>query len=148
MKLAIDTCILSKICHPGKNSNKEICAWFSNVILSGEYQIYIAAIVDYEIRRGLLHLTKTGQESQKSITRLDTYISDFDYIPLDRIIMNNAAELWADARSKGISTADQKALDADVILAAQAKSVNAIVVTDNVRHLGKYIMTKKWNELA
>jgi len=48
-----------------------------------------------------------------------------------------AAQLWAQMRNAGTPTAAPAALDGDVILAAQARTVdeNAIVATTNVRHL-------------
>jgi hypothetical protein len=40
-------------------------------------------------------------------------------------MMLQAAEFWAEARREGIPTADPKALDGDVILAAQATVIEA-----------------------
>ena len=53
----------------------------------------------------------------------------------DKKIIYHAAQLWSDARFQGQPTASDKAIDADVILAAQALAVDGIVVTTNIRHL-------------
>ena len=55
--------------------------------------------------------------------------------------MMKAAEFWASARKSGIPAADQKALDADIILAAQTfwltSLVNSpVVATTSVDPLG------------
>jgi len=56
--------------------------------------------------------------------------------------MLRAAELWALARNRGTPTADPKELDGDVILAAQAEQVRAVVATDNVGHLSRFVQAK------
>ena len=61
--------------------------------------------------------------------------------------MLKAAELWAQARNQGRPTADMKALDCDVILAAQALAVNGIVATENVGHLSLFVEAKDWREI-
>ena len=76
----------------------------------------IPEIADYEVRRGLILDGATD-----GIERLDELRDDLGiYIPISTAAMRKAAELWADARRRGVATADDKEIDADVILAAQA----------------------------
>jgi hypothetical protein len=68
--------------------------------------------------------------------------------------MLKAAELWADSRRTGIPTADPKALDADVILAAQTLLVAkpaaelSLVATTNVDHLNRFVDTRRWQDIT
>lgn len=67
-------------------------------------------------------------------------------------VMLKAAELWAEARKKGKPTADNKALDGDVILASQAILVanlghEVIVATTNKKHLCLFVDAKEWQEI-
>ncbi len=57
--------------------------------------------------------------------------------------MREAASLWAEARRKGQPTADPQAIDADVILVAQAMTRCSdaddwIILTENVGHLARF----------
>jgi len=66
--------------------------------------------------------------------------------------MLKAAEFWAEARKRGRPTADGKALDGDVILAAQAESVTrggdqGVVATTNVQHLGLFVEARLWTQI-
>jgi hypothetical protein len=63
--------------------------------------------------------------------------------------MLKAAEFWAEARQRGQATADPKALDGDVILAAQATLVadegnEVIIATTNVKHLSQFVDARDW----
>ena len=54
-----------------------------------------------------------------------------------------AADLWAQARNRGMATAHPKALDGDVILAAQVLAagydpVDFVIATSNVTHLAQF----------
>ena len=44
-------------------------------------------------------------------------------------------------------TADPKALDCDVILAAQAIEVTGIVATDNIGHLSRFVIAKRSRDI-
>jgi len=79
----------------------------------------VPAIIYYELKRELLRAGKT-----LSIRRLDAFIvaSPGRYVPIFDEALRLAAELWARAHREGQPTADRKALDVDVILAAQARS--------------------------
>ncbi len=75
--------------------------------------------------------------------------------------MLRAAELWADVRKEGKPTADNKALDGDVILAAQAIILQdemllesdlaqdkVIIATGNKKHLSiLFASTENWQEI-
>jgi len=106
-------------------------------------EIIIPEITDYEVRRSFL---LAGL--YKSIERLDLLKESFIYLPLNTSVMLNAAELWAAARRVGQPTADPKELDGDAILAAQAIDVGAIVATENVGHLSRFVEARHWKDIS
>jgi hypothetical protein len=60
-----------------------------------------------------------------------------------------AAKLWAQARNAGIPTADPKELDCDVLIAAQALSLDVspaelVIATTNVGHLARFVPAALW----
>lgn len=74
-------------------------------------------------------------------------------IPLTTQTMLKAAEFWAQVRKQGMPTADNKALDGDVILAAQAAMLEndghtVIIATTNVNHLSRLANAKEWREIV
>jgi hypothetical protein len=78
-----------------------------------------------------------------------------DYIPIGTETMILAAQLWAQARMTGQSTADPKALDGDVILSAQARLLEndkdmteVVVATTNVAHLSRFITALSWEKIT
>jgi predicted nucleic acid-binding protein len=110
--------------------------------------VYVPEIADYELRRELLRM-----KSSESIKRLDELKTRLRYAPITTEAMQGAAALWAAARSAGRPTADDKALDADAILAAQSTLLaqpgdQAIVATTNVGHLSRFVDARSWREIA
>ena len=138
----LDASPLGRISNPSATpANLECYNWMESLLLSG-YQIIVPEIADYEVRRELLRAGKT-----RGLARLDLLKNTLDYLPLTTAVMLKAAELWAQARNQGTPTADAKALDCDVILAAQALAENGIVATENVGHLSLFVEAKDWREI-
>jgi predicted nucleic acid-binding protein len=120
--------------------------WFLGLSQRG-YQVILPEIIDYEIRRELLRANKVS-----GIKKLDQLKSEIIYLPLTTEVMLKAAELWASARKQGKPTADNKALDGDVILASQAILVSnygheVIVATTNKKHLSLFVDAREWQEI-
>ena len=106
----------------------------------------VPEIADYELRRELLRVSKTS-----SIARLDALINQIGYLEITTKAMRRAAEYWAIARQQRQPTAVDPALDADVILAAQAATLNrtdVIIATTNVKHLSRFVQAKIWSDIA
>ena len=112
-------------------------------LLNARVKVILPEITDFEIRRNLLlHGLKD------SILALDYLKRRLTFQPITSEIMLTAAELWADARKRGRPTADPRELDCDVILAAQALEAKAIVATENVGHLGRYVTVRDWRKIV
>ena len=136
---ALDSSPLGRLVHPRQNG--ETSLWLDGVLARGA-TVYIPEIIDYELRRALLFGGLT-----RSLHRLDELEAVLPFLPLDRATMLDAAELWAQARRQGKSVADPKELDGDAILAAQARRVGAVVVTENVGHLSVWVEAHDWREM-
>lgn len=122
---------------------RECKLWLDDLPLKG-YEVMLPEIADYEVRRELLRANKMA-----GIRRLNQLKAAISYRPITTEVMLKAAELWAEARKRGRPTADAKALDGDVILAAQATLVvdegnEVIIATTNVGHLSQFVDAREW----
>ncbi len=140
----LDTGPLGMITHP--RENRDITEWLKRMLDLGSI-VLVPEIADYEVRRELIRTQK-----HTSIERLDELKAAIGYLPITTEAMLLAAEFWAEARNRGIPTADKNALDADVILAAQARSYGTddrdpIIATTNVGHLSRYTDADLWENI-
>jgi predicted nucleic acid-binding protein len=140
----LDTGPAGKLAHP--KADLALSEWLLSHLRAGDV-IVLPEIVDYELRRNFLLEIARGKSSfQKSLDRLDSLREVLTYLPINSDVMRRAAQLWADARRQGKPTADPKELDGDVILAAQALSVNGVIITENIGHLTLFVEAKTWRE--
>jgi predicted nucleic acid-binding protein len=107
--------------------------------------VIVPEIADYETRRELIRLGGTV-----ALANLDSWGNQLEYLALTTAAMRRAAELWAQARSTGQPTAPDPALDGDVILAAQALTLNTAVVvaTGNPAHLSRFVPAELWSNIT
>ena len=104
--------------------NAQVVERYRSTLRRGEL-VYLSAVVYYEVKRGLLHVGATTQlrrldEDFKAVLRWGT-VSDATW--------DKAAELWAECRRQGRPHDD----DGDLLIAAQAIALGAVVVTRNAR---------------
>lgn len=154
--ILLDAGPLGLITHPRGGEDARLCKnWFQDALRAGD-RIRGPAIADYEVRRELIRAGKTA-----GLERLDQLIREIGYVPLVEEAMRTAAELWADSRRRGHPTAPAEALDADCLLAGQARTflksnrihrwvrftrrergegltVAVAIATTNAGHLGRY----------
>ena len=138
----LDASILGAVTNPKTNNLtvRECQLWFDRCLEKSTIFV-LPEIADYEIRRELIRANRLRQRL-KSILQ---------YQPIDTQTMLLAAQLWAESRQRGTHTCDPRELDGDVILAAQAKQLEAlgyeiIIVTTNVGHLSQFVMAKLWQD--
>jgi len=141
----LDAGPLGMVTHPRKNP--EIKTWLQQLLRRGVV-VMVPEVAAYEVRRELLRAGK-----KKGVERLDALKVAIGYVPLTTEAMLKAAEFWAEARRRGQPTADDKALDGDVILAAQVVTMkrqgdDMIVATTNVGHLGRFVEAKNWQAIT
>jgi predicted nucleic acid-binding protein len=130
---------------PNKHHVAAFLAWSAVATMRERTLIILTEIVDYEVRRKLL--ANNDSDGAASIRRLDDMVrpgGPIVYVPITTKAMRTAARLWSKARRGGYSTADPKALDGDVILAAQSRdycgqSDQLWVATKNVKDLSRYV---------
>jgi predicted nucleic acid-binding protein len=148
MVILLDAGPLGLITNPRASQEARECnQWLVSLALK-EIQVKIPEIADYEVRRELLRADKF-----KGIERLNDLQRYLDYVPLTTQTILKAAQFWAQVRKQGRPTADDKALDGDVILAAQAILIQdegheVIIATTNVGHLSRLAQAKTWREIG
>ena len=119
--------------------------WIQDVLMAGS-QIVVPEIVDYEVRRALIRANRS-----RGLGRLDQFLANVRYLPITTLAMRKAAELWAHARQIGQPTASDNTIDADMILIAQAMSLNepqATIATSNIGHLGRFFAADIWTNIT
>ncbi len=147
MKVLLDSAPLGILTNPKPSDLTLECRLWVESLWSKNYKVILPEIVDYEVRRELLRANKLA-----GIRRLNEFKARLEYLPLNTAMILQAAEFWAEARRQGIPTAAPKALDGDVILAAQAQVINTddervVIATTNVKHLSRFVNAREWQDI-
>jgi predicted nucleic acid-binding protein len=116
----LDTDILTEIF---KRRNRPV-AEHARAYLLRYRQLAFSAMTRFEIVRGLRHKQASGLS-----TRFDGLAAQSLILPISDEVLDRAADLWVEARTKGRSHRD-----ADLIIAATALLNDRILVTGNTAH--------------
>jgi predicted nucleic acid-binding protein len=145
--ILLDAGVLGILTNPKRSETGESCALWLQAAIVANCQILVPEITDYEVRRELIRANK-----MRGLRRLDSFIASnaVSYLPLNTAVMRQAAILWAEARQQGRPAADNKALDADMILADQAIvqcTGNIVIATTNVKHFPPSVEADTWQNI-
>lgn len=152
MIVLLDSGPLGLASNPKQGTEADACkAWLRALIIAG-HRALVPAIIDYEVRRELQLYRKT-----QGLYRLDYLVATHGFLSLTDAALRQAADFWASARQQGLPTADRFALDADVILAAQAATLDpsewgqpgapVVIATTNVGHLARFADARLWRDV-
>ena len=142
----LDAGPLGLVTNPRRSPPSVACAQWLQALVARGSRVIVPEIADYEVRRELLRANK-----MEGLARLDALVGLLEYLPLTTAAMRQAALFWARARQQGQPTADDKALDGDVILAAQAITLGVmdiVIATTNVGHLSRFAPAALWPNIT
>ena len=149
MIVALDASPLSLLTQRRGIPEADACrAWAESLVTDGALLV-VPAVADYEVRRELLRAGKTA-----GVGRLDALRANpaFRYLPMTDGALTHAANLWADARRRGLPTADPAELDCDVVLVAILQTSGlpqdqVVVATSNVGHPSRFLPAEAWQNI-
>jgi predicted nucleic acid-binding protein len=147
--ILLDSGPLGLVTNPRATATSQECSFWLERIVNGNHLVVIPEIVDYELRREFLRGRMT-----RALTILEALALRLAFVPITTPVMRQAAEFWAIARQRGMATADDKALDGDMILADQAIQIEqtwdqeAVIATTNVRHLARFATAREWRGIS
>jgi predicted nucleic acid-binding protein len=145
----LDSGVLHTLISTSKVKEVTDCQDWFYYLLSRSALVVTSAICNYEVKRELIRRKKVQE-----INNLNQLKALIDLIPVDEPTLELAAKLWAEARNKGLPTADDLSLDADVIICAQYRLLAEeypgryiVIATTNVKHLSRFSEAKEWQEI-
>lgn len=100
-----------------------------------EHVLGLCQPVDYEVWRGLRWRTAPSQQQ----LYVDRIKSQFEWIPLTDADWRQAAQFWAQARSAG-----KQLSDVDLLLAALAFRLNAVIVSNDADFDALPVRRENW----
>lgn len=149
MIVILDSGVLHTLVTTSKVKEVTDCQNWFYYLLSRSALVVTSSLCNYEVKRELIRRKKV--EEINNLSQLKALI---DFLPVDTPTLELAAELWAEARNKGMPTADAKSLDVDVIICAQYQILKQeypgryiVIATTNVKHLNRFTEAKKWQDI-
>jgi len=141
----LDAGPIGLVTNPKLSPESTLCTRWLQTLITSNIRVIIPEIADYEVRRELLRANKV-----RGIARLDELANSLEYLPITTAAMRQAAMFWAQARQQGQPTANDKTIDSDMILAAQAMTldvVDVVIATTNVGHLSRFAPADLWRNI-
>ena len=144
--VVLDSGPLGLLSNPRSTVTGRACVDWMDGLLRQGVLIVVPEIADYEVRRELIRSQKA-----RGLQRLDSLVASLGYLPITTNAMHRAAEFWAQSRQAGRPAANPKALDGDMILAAQALTMqraNVVIATTNTKHFTMFCTAVLWSDIG
>ncbi len=154
----LDSGPLGLITHPRGGSEALKCqTWLADFLAAGNAAL-VPEICYYEMRRELRRSELKNGVPSRGLVNLEALTRSAGLVPITSGAIVTATEFWAEARHKRLQGAPDLALDADMILCAQAKLLDPVqwdmegaevlIVTENVRHLENFAEAIHWRDIV
>jgi predicted nucleic acid-binding protein len=141
--ILLDSGPVGDLSNPNQHAPQSLAIWrWLRQQLAAGAAVYLPEIADYEVRREMLL-----RSNQRALRRLNALRGHVYFYTVNSDAWLRAAELWAVARHAARPAADPKALDGDMILCAQAEQLGAVIATDNVGHLARFVDARRWQDI-
>jgi len=128
--------------------SKQCREWLYRLLSKGAYVI-ASDICDYELRRELIRI------KSKSVLKLDRLRDLIEFQEVTFAVLENAAELWAEARYMSQSNKVKENIDVDCILAAQwcllkeqYPGRQVIIATKNIKDFQRVTDCDIWQNIT
>ncbi len=95
MIVILDATVLGVLTNPKRSTTVDACSGWLDGLLASGVRVRVPEIADYEVRREQLRRGATT-----AVRRLDQLAARIGYLELTTVVMNRAAELWAEARAR------------------------------------------------
>lgn len=144
----LDAGPLGLVTGPSKVADANACRAWLEAMLAAGVAVRVPDIADYEVRRELLRARRLS-----GVQHIDALRARIGYLAVTSATLFLAAEFWAQLRQQGKPTAANTALDADVILAAQAALLigaghTVVIATTNVGHVARLVPAEEWQNIT
>lgn len=154
----LDSGPLSLVTHPkGGEEAQEYKDWLAGILADG-HMVLVPEICYYEVRRELKRAELRSGTPSEGLAKLDSFAEDAGVVPITSEAMRLAGELWAETRHRHQQGAPDPALDADMILCAQARLINpndwdmaggkVVIATGNLKHLENFAAARHWRQFV
>lgn len=107
MIVLLDSGVLGQFCNPNPSHQTIAVNNWMYTLLARGVMIYTSQICDYEVRRSLI-LNSIKGASNQGIINLDELSEIIDFLPVTKIMLKTASQIWAEARNRGIPTANER----------------------------------------
>ncbi|MEW6349516.1 MAG: type II toxin-antitoxin system VapC family toxin [Thermodesulfobacteriota bacterium] len=123
MRYLVDTCIWIKLLRRDRAAGRNFVQALWN-----DDEILVSGVVYFELIRGF----RRTQDRSGEVFILSLW-ERLTYVEMSRPVWDRAADLWAESVRRNM-----RREDADTVMAALASVLDAVVVTDNVRHFESF----------
>lgn len=153
MIIFLDSGILSNLSHPNPTRDISQCQEWFYYLLGKGVTFFSSVVCDYEVRRGIMVAMGKGASSD-GLKELDFLENFIDYLVVDQKVAQQASKFWAEARLQGTPTADNKILDADMLIISHWHFLQeenpgqyVVIATTNIKHLSLFAEAQNWQNI-
>ena len=153
MIVILDSNILGLLANPSELPEAKECQDWLYALLAKSVYVASSELCFYEVKRGLIEAKKRGGTGQ-GIGKLEELRDQFETLPINRMVVDEAAEIWAKSRLEGKPSAEEKALDIDIIIAAHYRVLTqefpgryVVISTKNIKHFKHFAEAQEWQNI-